>query len=55
MYKRKIVLIAAYDVSLHTSEGYIAVSLLARIDPEIKVILLTRMNNVSELCFTRSL
>jgi glycosyltransferase involved in cell wall biosynthesis len=50
MYKRKIVLIAAYDVSLHTSEGYIAVSFLARIDPEIKVILLTRINNVSELC-----
>jgi len=43
------VLIAAYDAGLHTSESYVARSLLARIGRETRVILITRRNNVAEL------
>lgn len=46
---RQCILIAAYDAGLRNSEGYVARSLLARLDRELRVILITRMNNVDEL------
>lgn len=46
---RQCVLIAAYDTGLHNSEGYVARSLLAQLDRDLRVILITRRNNVAEL------
>jgi len=46
---RNCVLVAAYDAGLRHSEGYVARSLLARLDSDMRVILVTRKNNVSEL------
>ncbi|MCB1348522.1 MAG: glycosyltransferase [Maritimibacter sp.] len=46
---RDAILIAAYDAGLHTSEGYVARSLLSHLDPRTRVILVTRRNNVAEL------
>ncbi|RUT29967.1 glycosyltransferase [Arsenicitalea aurantiaca] len=46
---RTCILIAAYDAGLQTSEGHVARSLLARLDPDMRVILITRRNNVAEL------
>ncbi len=46
---RTCIVIAAYDSSLRHSEGYVARSLLTRLDRSLRVILLTRKNNVSEL------
>lgn len=46
---RTAVLIAAYDAGMRTSEGYVARSLLSQLDPDTKIILVTRKNNVSEL------
>ena len=42
-------MIAAYDAGLRHSEGYVARSLLARLDRDLRVILITRRNNVAEL------
>ena len=39
---RQCVVIAAYDTGLRNSEGYIARSLLARLDRDLRVILITR-------------
>jgi glycosyltransferase involved in cell wall biosynthesis len=49
---RHTVLIAAYDAGLRTSEGYVARSLLRELDRSLRVILLTRRNNVAELKMT---
>ena len=46
---RQCVVIAAYDAGLRHSEGYVARSLLARLDRDLRVILITRRNNVAEL------
>ena len=46
---RDCILIAAYDAGMRSSEGYVARSLLARLDPATRVILITRNNNVAEL------
>ena len=43
------ILIAAYDAGMRTSEGYVARSLLRRLAPNTRVILITRKNNVAEL------
>lgn len=46
---RACIIIAAYDAGLRNSEGYVARSLLARLDRSLRVILVTRKNNVAEL------
>jgi glycosyltransferase involved in cell wall biosynthesis len=46
---RECIVISAYDAGLRHSEGYVARSLLARLDRSLRVILVTRKNNVSEL------
>lgn len=46
---RQCIVIAAYDAGLRNSEGYVARSLLARLDRGMRVILITRRNNVDEL------
>lgn len=47
--RRQCVVISAYDAGLRNSEGYVARSLLARLDRDLRVILITRKNNVAEL------
>ena len=47
--RRSCVLIAAYDVSRITSEGHVAVSLLGRLGPDLRILLLTRRNNAAAL------
>jgi glycosyltransferase involved in cell wall biosynthesis len=46
---RDCILIAAYDAGIRTSEGYVARSILERLNSETRVILITRKNNVAEL------
>lgn len=47
--RRLTVLIAAYDAGLHTSEGYVARSVVRRLEGVARVILVTRRNNVAVL------
>lgn len=46
---RPCVLIAAYDVACATSEGYVALSLLQKLSPHLRIILITRKNNAESL------
>lgn len=46
---RKCYLIAAYDAGMRNSEGYVARSILERLDRKSRIILITRKNNVAEL------
>ena len=47
--QRQCVVIAAYYAGLRHSKGYVARNLLARLDRDLRVILITHRNNVAEL------
>lgn len=47
--KRTTLLVAAYDAGLRTSEGHVARNIIQQLDKRLRIVLVTRCNNVQEL------